>query len=211
MYKLICVVILFACICIEFTALSGLEWWGHNDLKHHLAETKARDETFATGYIQKPDQGPLCDSFFRVMPAGIYTSWQPNHKHWFPGNFDAIGLARGITLEEAIRIANDNPDISYFSYGKCVDISPWTNSYPSRYFIAATYFYYGNAVFFSGPVPDGPIPDSQHNNSYFVDLPYFDSYVKTGNPEDVVSLGNPIPYNMPPPPPLPPWYSNGYP
>ena len=56
----------------------------------------------------------------------------------------AIGIARGVTLTEAMEIANNSPDITYFFYVKGFQLVLETTNGDHRL------FHYGDTVFFSG-------------------------------------------------------------
>lgn len=182
--------IVFMLIFMHCTGLFAK--WKDNDLRYLLAESQPTSELTATGYIQKMNQGPRTE--YRYQLDNLMPWNHPGYQvQWFhAGSFNSVGIAKGVTLEEAIRIANLHPEISYFAYGKAtgyvVDL------------MGVSCILYGDAVFFSGSVPNGPIPGSVDQSSYFMDSLFCDGYIKTGNIEDVVDLSDPIPYFHPPRP-----------
>jgi hypothetical protein len=65
---------------------------------------------------------------------------------------NAIGIAKGISLSEAFKIANENPDISYFFYTKGIQMVSENKDGSYRL------FRHGDTVFFAGEPSWGTAP-----------------------------------------------------
>ena len=120
----------------------------------------------------------------------LYTDDMPRYPHidlfgYDMNNTKPFYKTPSMSVEEAANFANDHKEVTFFVFVKTNELSMWGKNY------STVLFYTGRPEF---------IQHHLYGNPDIYKNPFVNTYVKTNNVEDIISLENPELYVSPPSP-----------